>query len=66
MEKALEIIKSGKGIQSIVNRGGFYEIHYYTRQGNIALVEGSQEEVSGILEYNASLPSFKQKKVQNR
>jgi hypothetical protein len=67
MEKELGIIKGGRGIHSIIRfNDGVYEIHYYTRQGNLAVIEGNEAKVAGILEYNASLPSFKQKRIQDR
>ena len=77
--KALEIIKNGKGIQGITKHSkaakttagqiaDLYEIHYFSRQGNIARVEGIEDdaEVAEILAFNASLPSFKQKRIQSR
>jgi hypothetical protein len=78
--KALEIIKNGKGIQGIVKYnkaaktadGGeivdLYQIAYYTRQGNIAFEEGMEGDprIAEILAFNASLPSFRQKRIQSR
>jgi hypothetical protein len=77
--KALEIIKNGKGIQSITKRNqaaktangeivDLYEIAYYTRQGNVAIEEGidGDPRIAEILAFNASLPSFRQKRIQSR
>ena len=75
--KTLNAIKE-KGIKSIVRYAAaamqdgkvadLYEVAYYTRQGNIALFEevDGNAELAEILKFNASLPSFKQKKIQNR
>jgi len=76
MSTALEVIKAGKGIQSIVRHQGraqqqgqaidWYEIAYYTRGGNVAIVEGTADDVADILAHNASLRPSQQKRIQIR
>ncbi len=76
MTNTLETIKTGKGIKSIeitkkgatVNATGekvdYVEIYYYTR-GNISNKCGiiTNPEITEILAYHNSLPSFKQVRI---